>query len=55
MKFIFYYYISCYYYKNEEAKIVGLKIKKLISENKYLENEYNKNKDFYDTQLKYSL
>ena len=52
---LFYYYISCYYYKNEEAKIIALKIKKLISENKYLENEYNKNKVFYDNQLNYSL
>lgn len=52
---LFYYYISCYYYKNEEAKITALKIKNLISENKYLEDEYNKNKIFYDNQLKYSL
>jgi len=32
-----------------------LKIKNIISENKYLENEYNKNKEFYDNQLNYSL
>jgi len=55
IKFLFAQYVSSYYYKNEEAKEIANKILKLNNENEYFSREFDKSKDFYISQLRYSL
>jgi len=53
--FLFYKYVSMYYYDRNNIKMFFNHIKKLINEIPLLENEYNKNKSFYDEQFKYAM
>ena len=53
--FLFFKYVSLYYVDNLEAKTFVRKIKELIETNPFIKNEYNKNKNFYEEQFKYSL
>lgn len=48
-------YLCTYYYKNDKAKNVKLKILDLISKNPLIKCEYEKNKDFYNKQFSYIL
>jgi hypothetical protein len=48
-------YISSYYIDKTIAKNIVDKILLLIDENPYIKLEYNKNKDFYDSQFKYVM
>jgi hypothetical protein len=53
--FLFYKYISLFYYNNNEAKIFVKHILNLIEKNPLIKNEYNKNKGFYDIQFNFAL
>jgi hypothetical protein len=48
-------YIASYYLDKILAKNIVDKILLLINENPYIKLEYNKNKDFYDSQFKYVM
>jgi hypothetical protein len=51
----FYYYISAYYYKNEEAKPIVERVLQLCKENPYFRAEFDKRRDFYESQFAYVL
>ena len=53
-KFLFNLFVSLYYFDNRKAKDQVIKIKSLIETNPYVNKIYNLNKDFYDSQFKYS-
>ena len=53
-KFLFNLFVSLYYFDNRKAKDQDIKIKSLIETNPYVNKIYNLNKDFYDSQFKYS-
>jgi hypothetical protein len=51
--FLFNLYISLFYYDNNKAKEIFVKIKKIIQQNPYIYKEYSLKKDFYDQQFSY--
>lgn len=53
--FLFFKYISLFYYNINEAKMFVKNIMELIEKNPFIKNEYNKNKIFYDEQFKFAL
>jgi hypothetical protein len=53
--FLFYNYISLFYYDTNKAKAFVKHILDLIEKNPLIKNEYNKNKHFYDTQFNFAL
>lgn len=53
--FLFMRYVSMYYFDNNKAKPTVVNIHKLIEINPFIKDEYNKNKQFYDTQFNYSI
>jgi len=51
---LFNYYLATYYHKNkEEAHKIVKHIMNIVSINPYFENEFNKNKHFYELQFNY--
>lgn len=48
---LFNYYLSTFYYKNNEVKIILNKIYKLIDENPYVRKAYESDKDFFENQF----
>jgi hypothetical protein len=48
---LFNYYLSTFYYKNNEVKIILNKIYKLIDENPYVQKAYESDKDFFENQF----
>jgi hypothetical protein len=53
---LFSFYLFTFYYKNkEEARKVVEHIKSLVSENPYIKNEYDKKRQFYESQFNYSI
>lgn len=55
MKLIFKLYIFTFYYKNNEAKEVVHFIHRICENNPYMNNEYEKNKIFYEEQFRYAM
>jgi hypothetical protein len=53
--FLFYSYISLFYYDNNKAKEFVKHLLNLINENPFIKKEYEKNKSFYDSQFKFAL
>jgi tetratricopeptide (TPR) repeat protein len=53
--FLFYKYISLFYYDNNQAKQFVRHIMNLIQDNELIKLEYYKNKQFYDQQFQHSL
>jgi hypothetical protein len=53
--FLFYNYVSLFYYDNNKAKEFVKHILKLINTNPFIKKEYEKNKIFYDNQFKFAL
>jgi hypothetical protein len=53
--FLFFNYVSLFYYDMSKCKIFVKHIMELIEKNPFIKNEYNKNKIFYDNQFKFSL
>jgi len=53
--FLFYKYVSLYYYNNRDARKFVLHIIQLIETNPYIKKVYNKNKEFYDSQFRFAL
>jgi len=51
MQIYFFLYISSFYYKHEEARGVVKKIRLLCEQNPYFNNEFQRNKDFYNSQF----
>jgi len=47
----FYMYLSSYYYKHEEAREVVKRVRMLCEKNPYFNREFQKNKDFYNSQF----
>jgi hypothetical protein len=50
---MFYYYMSSCYHNTEKSVYVANKIMKLVNENYDFKCEYEKNKNYYDNQLKF--
>jgi hypothetical protein len=53
MQIYFFLYLSSYYYKHHEATYVVKKIRILCHQNPYFNIEFQKNRDFYNTQFAY--
>jgi tetratricopeptide (TPR) repeat protein len=53
--FLFFNYISLFYYDKTKAKDFFTYTMKLIEKNPFIHNEYHKNKQFYDDQYKFVL
>lgn len=53
--FLFYSYVSLFYYDNNKAKEFVKHILKLTNVNPFIKKEYEKNKLFYDNQFKFAL
>lgn len=53
--FLFNCYVSSYYLDKIKAKELAQKINKLLQVNPYMNKEYNKNKEFYDSQFAFIL
>lgn len=52
---LFYYYMSSYYHDKPRSIEIANKIMKYVNENYTMKCEYEKNKDYYDAQLKFVL
>jgi len=52
---LFYYYMSSYYHDTPKSIEIANKIMKYVNENYTMKCEYEKNKDYYDAQLKFAL
>jgi hypothetical protein len=52
---LFYYYMSSYYHDKPKSIEIANKIMKFVNENYFMKCEYEKNKDYYDAQLKFVL
>jgi hypothetical protein len=56
MDLLFTFYIFTFYHKNkEEARSVVEHIQNVVSKNPFVKSEYDKNKDFYESQFSYSI
>ena len=53
-KLLFNYYISCFYVNKDKCKEIIVKIYQLIDINDSVNEYYNRNKDFYDSQFKFN-
>jgi hypothetical protein len=56
MDLLFTFYVFTFYHKSkEESRSVVEHIQNVISKNPLVKNEYDKNKDFYESQFSYSI
>ena len=53
--FLFYNYVSLFYYNKDKAREFVKHIMELIDQNPLIKNEYDKNSNFYDNQFKFAL
>ena len=53
MGILFSYYVSCYYYNQSHSLQIIQHIYEVCNQNNDMKNEFNKNKDFYESQFKY--
>lgn len=51
----FYYYLSAFYYKREEARKIVDRIRQLCAENPPFKQEFDKRRDYYESQFAYVL
>jgi hypothetical protein len=52
---IFTYYVALYYIDKTNAKELAHKILQMVDKNPYMKKEFEKNKDYYNDQLKYVM